>query len=485
VAQLADAISAPTGLVIVAEEALHERALGLLAAALQRQPSWSDLPVLVFGSSRPDAAADAMLLERLAPLGNVSLLERPLRVVTLVSAVSAALRARRRQYELRGLLDRLQQALRQRDDFLAILGHELRNPLSAALLASENLNLLAQKPNAGAASLAERQRGVIRRQLDLLTRLVDDLLDVSRVTTGKINLHQERLSFTALVQRAVDTIGPQAQQQRLRVESALGAEPLYVQGDGDRLEQVLLNLLRNAIKYTPAEGVVTVTLDRIGDQLSVVVKDTGVGLEPHTLTEIFEPFKQADRSLDRSQGGLGIGLTLVKKLVELHGGVVEARSPGLGLGSEFEVRLPLAARAGPQRAAVAAVQADAPPEGLVFVLEDHADSREGLVVLLQRLGYEVAAESDGARGAMRILELSPRAAIVDIGLPGVDGYEVARLVREAAGDGIFLIALTGYGQADDRKRALDAGFHEHVTKPIDLNRLRSMLGQSRGSRTTA
>jgi CheY-like chemotaxis protein len=396
------------------------------------------------------------------------------RVATLESAVNAARRARRRQYEVRTLLGQLQDGVRQRDEFLAMLGHELRNPLSAMTTALQVMELADE----GAASLPpaarQQQKAIVHRQAQMLSRLVDDLLEVSRITSGKVALRTARIELGALVSRAVDTILPAAAAEGLVIEVARSVPSVWVTGDATRLDQIFANLLTNAIKYTPARGRIHVGVGIDGSQAVVSVRDTGVGIEPEMLPRIFGLFRQADRTLHRAKGGLGIGLTLVRNLVELHGGTVQARSEGLGRGSEFEVRLPLVTADEP------ALDEKRRPRSRratrrVFVVEDHADNREALVLLLQQLGHEVSFAEDGAAGVAGIVEKRPEVALIDIGLPLLDGYEVARQVRAAVGDSVFLVALTGYGQSEDKELARRAGFDRHVPKPLDVADLRRLL----------
>jgi signal transduction histidine kinase/FixJ family two-component response regulator len=479
-AELASGIEGGAGLAVVTYEFLDEAALDALGSALRRQPPWSDFLILVFTPGEPSPASEAAL-ERLMALGNIGLLERPIRLATLLSAVASGLRSRRHQYDMRELLRELRDGLLQRDHFLAMLGHELRNPLAAIVTAVEVMEL----PTSAGSEASARQRGVIRRQGRVLARLVDDLLDVARVTSGKIHLRLDRVDLPDLVRRAVDAVGVQAERRRIdircEVAAAAGAATM---GDATRLEQVLSNLLSNALKYTPAGGTIDVRLAVEGNQAVMSVSDTGIGIEPEVLPHIFDLFRQADRALNRSAGGLGLGLTLARSLVELHGGSIAAASPGLGRGSTFSVRLNLAEAAAPDADSTptGTTAVGGPADGLrVFVLEDQDDIREGMAALLEALGCAVDAAADGESGAARIVETRPDAALVDVGLPGIDGYEVARRVRGALGQGIFLAALTGYGQAEDRERARTAGFDVHLTKPVEPSAVQAILARAEGA----
>ena len=475
---LADGLRRSAGAAIVAGESLDRASLDELAGIVSAQPPWSDIPFLIFTPQESAGSMDATAVERLAPLGNVVLLERPIRVITLRSAVETALRARRRQYAMRDLLARVEDGIVQRDQFLAMLGHELRNPLGAVLTAAEVLDIANERGGSSPdPAFVSRQTAVIRRQGAVLTRLVDDLLDVARVTSGKVPLSKRRLDAIEVVRRAVDGIAARAAHAGVEVRLAAPSTPLWIAADATRLEQVASNLLTNAVKYTPAGGRADVTVTRDGGEVVIALRDTGVGIEPDLLPHIFDLFKQAERTLARSEGGLGIGLTLVRTLVELHGGTVMGRSEGLGRGSEFVVRLPLA-EAGEDGAPAgdpATVPRPASGRRRVFVIEDHEDNRTALVTLLEQIGCAVHSASDGREGARAIVAARPDVAIVDIGLPGMDGYAVARYVRDALQKDIFLVALTGYGQPRDREMAAAAGFDVHLRKPVDVSQLRALV----------
>jgi PAS domain S-box-containing protein len=367
-----------------------------------------------------------------------------------------------------------ERANRAKDEFLAMLGHELRNPLGAIAGAAGVLKATA---SGGEAADRERARAVIERQVEHLARLVDDLLDVSRVTTGKVRLERQRLDLGALVGSAMSAW--RAAGRFARHEVALDLTSSWVEADETRLEQVVGNLVGNALKYTPAGGGVTVRVRADGPWTVLEVADTGAGIPPNLGERIFELFVQGDRPLDRAQGGLGIGLTLVKALVGLHGGTVDVRSEGAGRGSVFVVRLPAVPR--PAEAPVPAPLSAPPPARLRIVLiEDNDDAREILRVALTLAGHQVWDAADGRVGVELVASRAPDVAIIDVGLPGLDGYEVARLIRTGPrGASVRLIALTGYGQAEDRQRALSAGFDAHLTKPIAPDRLAAAIADVR------
>jgi signal transduction histidine kinase/ActR/RegA family two-component response regulator len=471
-AELFREIEEGAGAVILADEALHPETTDGLRQMLGDQPPWSDLPLIVF--TRGEQSSELML-EWMVPLGNATILERPVRLSTLMSAVKAALRARRRQYEIRDLLRRQADADRRKDEFLAMLGHELRNPMAAIRNALWVLDEIGSQEER-----AVRQRGIIMRQTRHLVRMVDDLLDVSRVTLGKIILQRRPVDLRELAERCLAELGMEALARSNGLELAVEAQPARVMGDPVRLEQVLCNLIQNAIKYTPRGGRLRVSVGTEGDEAVVRVRDTGVGLSPEMLQAIFEPFAQVESSRQRSEGGLGLGLPLVRSLAEMHDGRVEALSDGPGQGSEFVVRLPLLAEEiRPPRLHKPAAPAAA-GRLQILVVEDNEDGRESLRELLEIWGHRVAVAGNGPEGVEMAFSLRPQVALVDIGLPGMDGNEVARQVRSILGDDeISLIAMTGYGQPEDRRRALQAGFDCYLVKPVDPTVLSQLLNESR------
>ncbi len=358
---------------------------------------------------------------------------------------------------------RAEAADRRKDEFLAMLGHELRNPLSPILSALEVMRRRA--PDA-----AVKQRTIIERQVTHLVRLVDDLLDVSRITLGKVVLRKHPLSILEVTARAAEMAGPLLEERRQRLAVSI-APGLTVDGDDERLAQVLANLLTNAAKYTEPGGAIAVTAAREDGQVIVRVRDSGIGIPRELLPDLFGAFVQGERSIDRSQGGLGLGLAIVRSLVELHGGNVTAKSDGPGRGSEFVIRLPALDAPDP------AEREDVRPlplhessrtAGRVLVVDDNRDAAEGLGELLTDLGYITKISYDGPSALAAAPEFTPQVALVDIGLPVMDGYEVARRLRSLPGLGeLRLVAVTGYGQPSDRERSQAAGFDEHLVKPVD------------------
>jgi signal transduction histidine kinase/CheY-like chemotaxis protein len=476
-AELFGEIENGAGTVLVSEEALQPWTIQSLVERLDQQEPWSDLPLIVF--ARAGGPDDGVLL-RLSPLSNITILERPVRMSTLLSAVQAALRARRRQYEVRDLLQRQADADRRKDEFLAMLGHELRNPLAAIRNALWVLDEVGSREEPDL-----RQREVIERQTRHLVRMVDDLLDVSRVTLGKIILKRQSVNLGEVAERCLYDLGlaALAASHGLHVEE--DTEPALVSGDPVRLEQVVCNLLQNAIKYTPRGGTIRLCVRRTGEEAVIRVSDDGVGISADMLPRIFEPFTQVESSRTRSEGGLGLGLPLVRSLVELHGGEVEAFSEGQGQGTEFVVRLPLRTGDAAQRPARRPGRATAPATGTapslrILIVEDNLDGRESLRDLLEIWGHTVELAEDGSQGVAKALEHNPDVALVDIGLPGFDGNEVARRIRASSQtDHMELIAMTGYGQPEDRRRALQAGFDSYLVKPVDPAHLGRLLAAVR------
>jgi signal transduction histidine kinase len=369
-------------------------------------------------------------------------------------------------------------AAQRKDEFLAMLGHELRNPLAALSAAHQ---VMAQRAHRDPRAVGLQER--CERQVGILVRLVDDLLDIARITRGKVELHREIVDLAAIIDRAFLATRAQMDARRHQTSVTIAPGPFWVAGDPTRLEQIVANLLSNATKYTAPGGQISIQLSRddSGVPSAVVrVHDTGRGIDRGQLETVFDLFMQVDAGLDRSEGGLGIGLTLVRELVAMHGGEVIAESEGLGQGSTFTVRLPLtepvaqpvpveAAR--PPRVGVAASRR-------VVVVEDNRDAQECLQVLLQMRGHDVHVASDGADGRDLILATHPDVAFLDVGLPTLDGFQLAEQVRAAPGmEGTRLVAVTGYGGPEARARALAAGFDEHLTKPVTLAQLERVLAQ--------
>ncbi len=384
---------------------------------------------------------------------------RPVKMAGMVLDIT---QAKRTEEELR-------EADRRKTEFLAMLSHELRNPLAPI---ATGVHLLERVPSGG--EQASRAREVIKRQTQHLTRLVDDLLDVTRISRGKIELHRKRIDLCEVVHRSCDDHRAGFEDRELTLSLVLPAEQVWIEADATRISQVLGNMLLNAAKFTPAQGSISVGVERNGDRALIHVRDSGIGMEHALVDRIFEPFVQAERGLARTQGGLGLGLAFAKGLVELHGGSISARSEGPGRGSEFTVSLPLAQP-------LSLKQPDArrsdPARGrLVLIIEDNADTCEMLAGVLEVNGHRTHVARDGRTGIALARELKPDVVLCDIGLPDVDGYDVARALRaDESLRNSRLIAISGYAQLQDQQRAREAGFEAHLAKPPPIDELNAFL----------
>ena len=456
------------GALLFTDEALVQvQDTRMLAARLREQPPWSEIPIIIL-TGLPSLEAKTRSFQELGNRTNVTLIDRPVRIASLVSAAQSSLRARERQYEIRDLMDKLEDRVHERDRFLAILGHELRNPLGAILLASQMVG--------DDGKLDYEHSELIERQARHLTRLVNDLLDLSRVVSGKIVLKRQPVDLQQTIEQTLQTIAPLAKAHNVGIEVHPPSAPLFANADPLRAEQIVSNVLTNAVKYTPEGGHVIVALEKQGGEAAIRVADDGVGIAPERIGTIFELFAQAENAIGRAQGGMGIGLALVRNLVELHGGTVTAASDGLGRGSEFVVRLPLAMDPISEMPA----RPKHPPhvgQRRIVIVEDNADVRELLRLKLRRLGHTVDAVSDGRDGVQKIVDAKPDMALIDIGLPGIDGYQVARQVRSRMGDDVVLVAVSGFGQPEDKRKAMEAGFDDHLTKPADTGDIENILAR--------
>jgi two-component system CheB/CheR fusion protein len=375
------------------------------------------------------------------------------------------------EHELQRRLKELAEADRRKDEFLAMLAHELRNPLAAISSAVQVTTLTAADQEIGDSM------EVINRQVKHLARLIDDLFDVSRITRGKIQLRKERLDVGTAVRGAIESARPLIEARQHNLAISVPARTLPAEADPVRLEQILTNLLTNAAKYTESGGQIGLSAEQEGDAIVIKVRDTGMGIPPDQLARIFDLFAQGDRSLARSEGGLGIGLTLARSLAELHGGSLTATSAGFGKGSEFVVRLPAAS---PSCDGPVGTKSPVPPGSRrgarVLVIDDNVDMARGLASLLKLLNYEVWTAYDGRTGLEAARGHRPEVVLLDIGLPGLDGYQVAeQLRREDFGKDMLLIAVTGYGNEEDRQQARSAGFDHFVTKPVDYATLVALM----------
>ena len=368
--------------------------------------------------------------------------------------------------------EELQDADRRKDEFLAMLAHELRNPLASI----GNASNLLRRPDA-AAEHVEWSKEVIERQVRHLARLIDDLLDVSRITRGKIELRKERIDASPVINSAVDVVRPLVEEKKQDLSASFSPGTLWCEVDPTRLEQILINLLTNAARYTEAGGHIRLSARHDGEQIVFKVRDTGVGIPPERLPEMFELFVQGDRTMARSEGGLGIGLTIVKRIAEMHGGGVTASSDGPGKGSEFTVTLPAVAQPKPAAAAKAAAGRLQARSSRILIVDDNDDTARSLSRLLTLLGNEIHTAHDGPSAIADALIFRPEFILLDIGLPGMDGYQVARRLRQEGLSEAVIIAVSGYGQEEDRRRSSDAGFDHHLVKPVDYDALVMLIGQ--------
>lgn len=383
------------------------------------------------------------------------------------SKITRDLTERKRSEEERAARLAAEQANRTKDQFLAMLGHEMRNPLAPIVTALQLIKLRGD-----ARSAKEYQ--VIERQVTHMIRLVDDLLDVSRIARGKIELKRKHLDVRDAVAKAIEIAGPLLEQRGHHFVVKAPQRPLIVDGDEARLTQVFTNLLTNAAKYTEPDGHVFVSVRQTGDQVVIEVRDDGIGISKDLLPRLFDLYVQGAESTERAAGGLGLGLTLVRSLVKLHGGVVDARSDGPGLGSSFTVRLPVVHQAMTAEPAepLSMVFPPADHKRRILIVDDNEDARLLLSDMLAAIGHEVRSAGDGPEALEVIKGFTPEVAILDIGLPSMDGYELATRIRETMqGATPRLIALSGYGQAADQQRSQSAGFDQHLVKPVDLRRL--------------
>lgn len=467
VSALCRSISEDVGCMVLTGELLTDDELPILREVIENQPTWSDIPLILVAT---DTVKLNTLVERVFErAGNVTLLEQPLNPATLVSAVRVGLRARAHQIEVCDLLAERDAALRQRDEFLAMLAHELRNPLAPL----RNAVYLQQRLPSD-DPIFTKTRDIFDRQVTHLARMVDDLLDVARFERGMIQLRRQLIDLNAAVTAAVDACTTLTQARQHTVSVNLAAEPLSIDADPVRIEQLIVNLITNAAKFTPTAGEIRIATARQDTSALLTVIDSGIGLRPEMAKTIFKPFTQDDRTLDRSRGGLGIGLTIARRIAEMHDGALEASSEGVNKGSTFIARFPLASGAPAEMELP--LQKDAGSRRRVLVVEDNADVRESLRLILETWGHDVITAETGDAGLEQIRRSHPEIALIDIGLPGMSGYELAQTIRTTERSlPTKLIAITGYGQPADRARALEAGFDMHLLKPIDPDVLRGIF----------
>jgi signal transduction histidine kinase len=484
---LAREVKAGAGAVLLTEDVLSAPGIDDLLRSFAEQPSWSDLPIIMLmrgGGTSPGAA------NVLREMRNVTLVERPAPTRSVVSAVEAAVRSRERQYQIRDQIEairigrnereqlleserasrqELERVSRIKDEFLATLSHELRTPLSAIFGWVQILRMKA--PDAETIS---EGINVIDRNVRLQTQLIDDLLDMSRIISGKLRLDVQAVTMADVIDSAIESVMPAISAKEIHLKKVVDPSAVSVSGDPGRLQQVLWNLLTNAIKFTPKSGRIDVLAERIDSHLEIRVSDTGEGMTAEFLPYLFERFKQADASITRKHGGLGLGLSIVRNLVELHGGAVRAESPGLGQGATFIISLPLRAvksdvKRSPTHDGAVGARGSEPPSltGLkVLVVDDETDGRE----LVRRFLVECEAipslAGSSAEAQALIPAFQPDVIVSDIGMPIQDGYEFMRIVR-AQGVRTPAVALTAFARPEDRIRSIQAGYQMHLPKPVE------------------
>jgi signal transduction histidine kinase len=478
---------------LVAEEALDDEAFDRLAVTLGRQEQWSDLPIVLLAGAAFSESSDRTG-RLLGPLRNVMVLERPVRIGVLATAIRVTLRARRRQYDLRAEMARREQdaverarmlesekkarleaesANRLKDEFLATVSHELRTPVNVILGWS---GMLAR--NAVGEHQSRHAIDVIHRNAHAQAHVIEELLDVSRIITGKLRMEMSTVDLVPLLQEAIEAVRPAIEAKQLTIDSTWPPRVPPIWGDGDRLRQVLWNLLANAVKFTPEGGRITVTAARTDHHVAITVADNGIGIAPEVLPFVFDRFRQADSSTTRIHGGLGLGLAIVKQLVELHGGSVDVVSGGSTKGAEFTVRLPIRQRAVLENASAAApalagADARGPVPRLdgvkILVVDDDSDGRKMVAELLQAQGAIVVVSRGATEALSVVAEFRPDVMLADIAMPGLDGYELQLRLRDVlpADQLPRAIALTAYARAEDKARVLAHGYAAHVAKPVD------------------
>ena len=412
---------------------------------------------------RLDAAAIGGQIDRETRRAALNLME---------DAISARAAEQRENEKRQQVEAELREADRRKDEFLATLAHELRNPLAPIRNSLHILRLAGSD-----ADVADRLHDMIERQVNHMVRLVDDLMEVSRISRGKVDLRLEKVDLAAIVRSAIETSQPHIQAGHHALTIDLPATAVILYGDAVRLAQVLSNLLNNAAKYTEERGTIHLSACLEGQQVAISVRDNGIGIEPEKLSYVFELFTQIDRGLEKAQGGLGIGLSLVQSLVDMHGGSVQALSDGPGQGSEFVVRLPIISeQMAPTTRAAHCNAAGLMVQHRILVVDDNWDAANSLGMLLKCMGADVEVADNGETCLQMVQTYRPTYILLDIGMPGMDGYEVARRTRQLPeGSNIVLIALTGWGQAEDRRRTKEAGFDHHLVKPVDLDLLQSLF----------
>ena len=505
--ELCEKLSAGAGAALISEEALTPPALQCLVEALGQQPAWSDFPLVVLTGGGGISPAHLGTLKSLGEVGNMTLIERPTRVITLVSAIQSALRARRRQYQVRDHLEaekraqeeavearkQAESANRAKDLFLATLSHELRTPLTAVLGWARILRSMKMDE-----ATAQHGLQIIERNAVSQNQLIQDLLDVSRIITGKLRLNTRQVELIPVIEAAVDSVQQAVEARDIELDVEFKTESDLVRGDPDRLQQVIWNLLSNAIKFTPKGGRVGVSLERHGSDVQIKVSDTGQGISAEFLPHVFERFRQADGSSTRAHGGLGLGLAVVRHLVEQHGGTVSAESAGERQGATFTVNLPIPAVNTPsekvETTAGDGSDGEQPPasrllDGVrVLVVDDQLDARELLSLVLEYAGAEVSTAGSATAALEAFKQTKFDVLVSDIGMPDQDGLTLIGLIRSLPteeGGKTPALALTAYATEDDRQRCLASGFEDHLPKPVEPTALVARVAHLAGRSETS
>ena len=479
-------IEVGVGAILITEEALDKRAISRLLRAIEDQPAWSDIPIILFATSTHSTST---LLRSLGERANVIILERPINIGVVTGTVRAALRARRRQYEAERLLKELEAADQQKDLFLATISHELRTPLNAIL--GWTSILCNSQPD---EQTAARALQTIERNARAQGQLIDDILDISRITRGKLRIEYIPVKLPYIIYAAIDVLRPAAQAKRIVIEPMLSSEDITVTGDPGRLQQVIWNLLTNAIKFSSDGGHIQVTLGYKDGYAEISVRDNGKGIEAEFLPYIFDYFRQADNTITRTHGGLGLGLAIVYRLVEVHGGTVEATSEGTGKGATFTVKLPLQSEQRAEDLTESATKKETnafdieetafPTENLqdvkILVVDDTEDARDLVAHILELCGATVTTASSAAEALALLGQRRFDALISDIEMPAQDGYSLIKQWRQQEthnGTRLPAAALTAHARATDRAQALAAGFDTHIAKPVEAGELTSVIAR--------
>lgn len=477
-AELTREINVGAGAVLLAEEALANGTLEKLTECFDAQPVWSDLPLIVFAGGEQHIE---ILISTIATRLNAAIVERPVRIPILISAVQGALRARERQYQSRNLLNQLEEADRQKDLFLATLSHELRTPLNSILGWVQLLNVedSAKKID------VKHALSVIERNARTQSEMIADILFVSRIITGKLKLNCKLIDIAAVVRTTIEILRPAIDAKKLNLRTDFETNLPVIEGDADRLQQVFWNLISNAVKFTPDDGRIEVLVKTENANVEIQIKDSGQGIKPEFLPFVFERFRQADNSYTRQIGGLGLGLAIVRHLVELHGGAVSVESTGENQGAVFTVALPVADQSkiiteeNQKESEMPLPETMKNPKTLkILLVEDDEDSREMLKTMFEQSGMEVFGVSSSAEAVEAVQKIKPDVLISDIGLPNEDGYQLIGKVRRLSPEQGGLtpaIALTGYVSLQDRHHAFDVGFQEHLSKPVDIDKLLELV----------